>query len=160
MQTFKILLSQIHHVDNLVGPFTLASLIEDWSTISSQHISEINIKAKVTNKHSNSHSIFISNVSDEVSTQLHPVIMKAARRVLVDEILSSIIPDFFLSKKAERQDRPEPTYQDNRKHDSSKGKVIREHYCSLILFSVIFFSFHDAKKSLTFFCRKWLLMYF
>ncbi|XP_074591993.1 histone-lysine N-methyltransferase ATXR7-like [Curcuma longa] len=114
----------IHHVDNLVGPFTLASLIEDWSTISSQHISEINIKAKVTNKHSNSHSIFISNVSDEVSTQLHPVIMKAARRVLVDEILSSIIPDFFLSKKAERQDRPEPTYQDNRKHDSSKGKKV------------------------------------
>ncbi|XP_042397744.1 histone-lysine N-methyltransferase ATXR7-like isoform X1 [Zingiber officinale] len=114
----------IHHVDNLVGPFTLASLIEDWSTISSQHISETNIKAKVTNKHSNSRSNFISNVSDEVSMQLHPVIMKAARRVLVDEILSSIIPDFFLSKKAERQDRSKPTYQDNRKHDSSKGKMV------------------------------------
>jgi hypothetical protein len=46
---------------------------------------------------------FISEISEGVSSQLHPGIMKAARRVVLDEIISNIMGEFVTIKKAHRR---------------------------------------------------------
>jgi hypothetical protein len=43
------------------------------------------------------------DVVDDVSHQLHAGIMKSARRVLIDEIFSCVLPDLIASKKTEKQ---------------------------------------------------------
>lgn len=45
----------------------------------------------------------MSGVVDDVSHQLHAGIMKSARRVLIDEIFSCVLPDLIASKKNEKQ---------------------------------------------------------
>lgn len=45
---------------------------------------------------------FVSEISEGVSSQLHAGIMKAARRVLLDEIISNVISEFVTTKKANR----------------------------------------------------------
>ncbi|THU50634.1 hypothetical protein C4D60_Mb06t22350 [Musa balbisiana] len=114
----------IYHVDNKIGPFTLASLVEEWSRISNQNVSETDIKSEDTDRDLNcSFTRLMSNISEEVSIQLHSVIMKAARRALLDEIFSSVIPEFISSKKAQKYVRPELTHQGTKTYGSSKGKV-------------------------------------
>lgn len=91
-------------MDNRIGPFTLVSIINGWST------DEWSISAEIENKCNDSNSLlsFIAGISDEVCVQLHSGIMKAARRVLLDEIFSSIIPEFVSLKRAQRHLKPEP----------------------------------------------------
>ncbi|KAI3931953.1 hypothetical protein MKW98_012363 [Papaver atlanticum] len=84
----------IRHKDGRFEPFTLLSILSTWRTNSSNVVSPENLK--------NDDTSFIADVSEEVSTQLHSGIMKAARRVLLDEIISSIVPDFMAMKKAQR----------------------------------------------------------
>ncbi|KAG9455533.1 hypothetical protein H6P81_000041 [Aristolochia fimbriata] len=50
---------------------------------------------------------FFAKVSEDVSVQLHSGIMKAARRVMLDEIISSIIPDLVTSRKSQQQRKAE-----------------------------------------------------
>jgi hypothetical protein len=50
---------------------------------------------------------FISEISEGVSSQLHSGIMKAARRTVLDEIISNIIGEFVTTKKDQRQLKPE-----------------------------------------------------
>eukprot|EP00268_Persea_americana_P050326 TRINITY_DN5463_c1_g1_i13.p1 TRINITY_DN5463_c1_g1~~TRINITY_DN5463_c1_g1_i13.p1 ORF type:complete len:1390 (+),score=293.65 TRINITY_DN5463_c1_g1_i13:255-4424(+) len=97
----------IYHVDNRIGPFTLVSIINGWST------DEWSVSAEMENKCNDSNSLlsFIAGISDEVCVQLHSGIMKAARRVLLDEIFSSIIPEFVSLKRAQRHLKPEPVSQ-------------------------------------------------
>ncbi|RWW15649.1 hypothetical protein GW17_00020499, partial [Ensete ventricosum] len=114
----------IYHVDNKIGPFTLASLVEEWSRISNQNLSETDIKGEDADRDLNSSfTRLMSNISEEVSIQLHSVIMKAARRALLDEIFSSIIPEVISSKKAQISVRTESTHQVTKTYGSSKGKV-------------------------------------
>lgn len=54
---------------------------------------------------------FISETSEGVSSQLHAGIMKAARKVVLDEIVGSIIGEFVTVKKSERQIKVEQTNQ-------------------------------------------------
>ncbi|XP_073010874.1 histone-lysine N-methyltransferase ATXR7-like [Typha latifolia] len=94
----------IYHVDNKFGPFTLASLIDEWSR-------GIMDSSKAANDDSTSSLFgFISDISEDISFQLHSGIIKAARRLFIDEIISSIIPNFITSKKAVKN-WPEPTVQ-------------------------------------------------
>ncbi|WOL12385.1 histone-lysine N-methyltransferase ATXR7 [Canna indica] len=113
----------IYHVDNMLGPFTLASLVEEWSRFASQNISEIDSTSEFSDKNLNncSTSLFF-NVSKEVSIQLHSVIMKTARRVFLDEIFSSIIPECISSNKAQRHLRLESSNENAKTYDSSKEK--------------------------------------
>ncbi|XP_068653115.1 histone-lysine N-methyltransferase ATXR7-like [Aristolochia californica] len=76
--------------------------------------------ANVMNGHSESESKFkdanflpkfFSKVSEEVSVQLHSGIMKTTRRVVLDEIISSIIPDLVTSRKSQQQRKPDSTFQ-------------------------------------------------
>ncbi|KAI3992108.1 hypothetical protein MKX01_014999 [Papaver californicum] len=84
----------IGHKNGRFEPFTLLSILSTWRTNSSDIVSPENLK--------NDDTSFIADVTEEVSTQLHSGIMKAARRVLLDEIISSIVPDFMAMKKAQR----------------------------------------------------------
>lgn len=131
-------------MDNKIGPFTLASLVEEWSRISNQNVSETDIKSEDTDRDLNcSFTRLMSNISEEVSIQLQSVIMKAARRALLDEIFSSIIPEFISSKKAQKYVRPELTHQGTKTYGSSKGKVISgtEIIVILYFFNGTMFSF-------------------
>ncbi|XP_068647518.1 histone-lysine N-methyltransferase ATXR7-like [Aristolochia californica] len=65
---------------------------------------------------------FFAKVSEEVSVQLHSGIMKAARRVMLDEIISSIIPDLVTSRKSQQQIKPESTLQSS-KSEYAAGMV-------------------------------------
>ncbi|XP_008796455.2 histone-lysine N-methyltransferase ATXR7 isoform X2 [Phoenix dactylifera] len=98
----------IHHVGNKFGPFTLASLIDEWSRVSMQTVSDADLREEgANNDDASSFNSFISNILEDVSNQLHAGIMKAARRMLLDEIISGVIPEFISLRKAQRSCRPE-----------------------------------------------------
>ncbi|KAJ0987161.1 hypothetical protein J5N97_005517 [Dioscorea zingiberensis] len=107
----------VYHVDNSFGPFTLVSLIEKWSMESTQVVSVFDKDGNNTDSLTN----FISNVAEDVSSQLHAGIMKAARKVLLDEIISSIIPEFLATKKAHKNLRPVLA-----KHDAKAGSLVND----------------------------------
>ncbi|OVA16088.1 SET domain [Macleaya cordata] len=88
----------IYHKDSRFQPFTLLSILSTWRTNRSDIASQENNKNDETSFLDN----FMTEVSEEVSNQLHSGIMKSARRVVLDEIISSIIPDFMAMKKAQR----------------------------------------------------------
>lgn len=116
----------IHHVDNKFGPFTLASLIDEWSRVSVHTVSEADLKGEITNSDDTSSFIsFISNISEGVSNQLHAGIMKAARRMLLDEIICSVIPEFISSRKAQRNCRPEQSAKMCYSSDKKTNAVIQ-----------------------------------
>lgn len=54
---------------------------------------------------------FISETSEGVSSLLHSGIMKAARKVVLDEIVGNIIAGFITMKKSEKQLKVEQTNQ-------------------------------------------------
>ncbi|XP_042406071.1 histone-lysine N-methyltransferase ATXR7-like isoform X1 [Zingiber officinale] len=113
----------IYHVDNRLGPFSLAILVEEWSRINCENISENDIKSEGDDAElDNSFTSLLFNSSEEVSIQLHSAIMKAARRVLLDEIFSTIIPEFISTKKAQRHLRAESIDKNAKTYELSKGK--------------------------------------
>lgn len=89
---------QIHHVENKFGPIKLLSAMNARRTdrMETVHASD----AKIYKAGSSMN--FISDISEGVSSQLHAGIMKAARRVLLDEIISNIISEYVTSKKAQK----------------------------------------------------------
>ncbi|KAL5999442.1 hypothetical protein ACLOJK_037727 [Asimina triloba] len=91
----------IAHVGNKVPPVALLSMINGWRTTGPLNF------AAAENKCDTSFLSFISDISEEVSSQLHSGVMKAARRVVLDEIISGIIPEFYASKKAEKSLKPD-----------------------------------------------------
>lgn len=50
---------------------------------------------------------FISEISEEVYSQLHTGIMKTARRVVLDEIISHVIAECVASRKANKNQKLE-----------------------------------------------------
>ncbi|KAL5206033.1 hypothetical protein ABZP36_034242 [Zizania latifolia] len=89
-------LSMIYHVDSKFGPFTLVSLIDWWSGGTAEHSESIandcgSLKA------------LMGDIVDDISHQLHAGIMKSARKVLVDEIFSSVLPEMIACRKTEKQ---------------------------------------------------------
>lgn len=90
------LLVQIRHTDNKCGPFSLLSLINACGKESSS-------TANTSEKESISSSELISGVSEEIGSQLHDGIMKAAHRYVLDEIIGNVIADYVAMKKAQKQ---------------------------------------------------------
>lgn len=64
---------------------------------------------------------FISTISEEVSSDLHSRIMKTARRVMLDEIISTMISEFVAAKKSQR---PLMIESYNQYAKSSDGKLV------------------------------------
>uniref|UniRef100_K3Z3G4 [histone H3]-lysine(4) N-trimethyltransferase n=1 Tax=Setaria italica TaxID=4555 RepID=K3Z3G4_SETIT len=85
----------IYHVDGKFGPFTLVSLIGSWS---GEHAE----RSEATANDSSLNGL-VGDIVGDVSHQLHAGIMKSARRVLIDEIFSCVLPDLIASKKTEKQ---------------------------------------------------------
>ncbi|CAL4897774.1 unnamed protein product [Urochloa decumbens] len=116
-------LSMIYHVDGKIGPFTLVSLIGSWS-------GERPERLEATANDSASLNGLVGDIVGDVSHQLHAGIMKSARRVLIDEIFSSVLPDLIASKKSEKQlaaklknQTTKPASMSNRKISKVEVKV-------------------------------------
>lgn len=93
----------IYHAENKFPPFTLLSLVNAWSINRHGTFSVSDAKSNQMD----SLSSFISEISEEVGRQLHFGIMKTARRVVLDEIVGSVIAEFVAIKKAQRDTKPE-----------------------------------------------------
>ncbi|KAK9690618.1 hypothetical protein RND81_09G141100 [Saponaria officinalis] len=90
----------IRHVENNSSPSTLLSLISSWQ--------KDYLPSGAILGHPNSSNVeLISKVSEEIGSQLHNVIMKAARRLVLDEIVGNIVVEFVAKKKARRQAKTE-----------------------------------------------------
>ncbi|CAN8277015.1 unnamed protein product [Cochlearia groenlandica] len=87
----------VHDGESKCKPITLASLIGVWR-----------VKCCADRDESVSGLSFVSEVSDELSSQLQSGIMKTARRAMLDEIISSVISDFLIAKKSEEHLKPDP----------------------------------------------------
>lgn len=81
----------------------MQSLIKTWLATrpGSFYISE------VKGSETSSLQSFISETSEEICLQLHSGIMKAARKVVLDEIIRHIIAECVAMKKAQRHTRLE-----------------------------------------------------
>ncbi|BAT18061.1 Os12g0613200, partial [Oryza sativa Japonica Group] len=88
-------LSMIYHVDSKFGPFTLVSLIDWWSGGTEHSESSAN--------DSGSLNALMDDVVEDISHQLHAGIMKSARKVFIDEIFSSVLPEMIACRKTEKQ---------------------------------------------------------
>ncbi|KAI8003925.1 Histone-lysine N-methyltransferase ATXR7 [Camellia lanceoleosa] len=97
----------VYHADNKFRPFTLQSMINSWRTAIPGHVCVSDIKGNETG----SLSSFLSEISEEVCFQLHTGIMKAARRVVLDEIIRHIIAECAAMTKAHRHPRLEVVNQ-------------------------------------------------
>lgn len=86
---------QVHHVAGKYRPFSLKSLISSWTTATPGALFLSNPDGHETA----SLQDFVSEISQEVCSQLHMVIMKAARRTLLDEIVSHAISECISEKK-------------------------------------------------------------
>ncbi|KAM1363455.1 hypothetical protein ACFX2H_028147 [Malus domestica] len=87
----------IYHVENKCAPFTLLSVANAW-TPGIETVANTDAKSNGTG----SSVSFISEISEGVISQLHHGILKAARRVVLDEIISNVINEFFTTKKNQR----------------------------------------------------------
>ncbi|TVU47345.1 hypothetical protein EJB05_06942 [Eragrostis curvula] len=115
--------SMIYHIDGKFGPFTLASLIGWWSGGHAE-VSEASVHDSA------SVNGLMCDVIGEISHQLHSGIMKSARRILIDEIFSHVLPDLIASKKTEKQlaaklknQATKPDIVSNKKVSILKAKV-------------------------------------
>ncbi|KAK9135512.1 hypothetical protein Syun_014842 [Stephania yunnanensis] len=114
----------IYHMDNKFQPLTLIDMMNAWKISTPDIASRTGIKSNETLTSLS----FINEISEEVSSQLHSGIMRAARKVLLDEIMSSVIPDLVAMKKAERLKRAEAAKQDPKNYplaDKTEVAVVR-----------------------------------
>ncbi|GKV33320.1 hypothetical protein SLEP1_g41844 [Rubroshorea leprosula] len=88
----------IYHAENKFRPTTLLYIINAWRVERADAVSASGVKTNETGLLVD----FISDISQGISSQLHAGIMKAARRVLLDEIISNIISEFITTRKTQR----------------------------------------------------------
>ncbi|GJV61242.1 histone-lysine N-methyltransferase ATXR7 isoform X1, partial [Tanacetum coccineum] len=100
-------LLEVYHSENKVKPSVLESIINLWVTTGRESVS----KAHHSNNETDFQPGFINNISEEVCSQLHFGIMKATRKVLLDEIVSHTIMECVTAKKALKQLNSEESTQ-------------------------------------------------
>lgn len=100
---------QIYHAEDRFCPTKLLSVLNAWK--SSQYVTENERELSVN---------FISEISEEISSQLHTGIMKAARRVMLDEIISIVISEFVAAKKSQKHLMVESFNQDAKSSPDDK----------------------------------------
>ncbi|KAK4767770.1 hypothetical protein SAY87_002911 [Trapa incisa] len=84
----------IYHSENKFGPFSLLSAINEWRRDETA--------ANISSCEPGSAIGLISEISEIVSCQLHGGIMKAVRKVLLDEIISNLMAETASSRKVQR----------------------------------------------------------
>ncbi|KAI4320878.1 hypothetical protein MLD38_034316 [Melastoma candidum] len=90
--------TMIYHLENNVPPVPLVSAIHSWQRGSIP----IDSLSNVSNSEANHGLSIISEVSEIVSSELHLGIMKTARRVILEEIISKVITEFASSTKKKK----------------------------------------------------------
>lgn len=93
----------VHHTGNEFGSCTLKSLINCW-----RYSGQGDVFSNDARNERGSLLNFMSDVSDELCSQLYSGIMKAARRILLDEIVSNIILECVASGKVQKISKFEP----------------------------------------------------
>ncbi|KAJ8772540.1 hypothetical protein K2173_027717 [Erythroxylum novogranatense] len=88
----------IYHAENKYRPLPLLTCINLWQANKPESVLKCDGQADTSVFLPN----FLSQISKEISSQLHYGIMKAARRVFVDEIVSSLISELANTKKTQR----------------------------------------------------------
>ncbi|XP_028758604.1 LOW QUALITY PROTEIN: histone-lysine N-methyltransferase ATXR7-like [Neltuma alba] len=91
--------SVIHHTESKCSPFVLLSAINAWKTGKLENICRSDSKSDRACSDIRS---FICEISEEICSQLHSGVMKTARRVVLDEIISNNIAEFVTEKKSRR----------------------------------------------------------
>ena len=91
------LIWQIYHAQNKFRPLPLLSIMNAWRLDKPESFSMTDATTETGSSQS-----FISVISEEVSSQLHSGILKAARRFALDEIICDVISEFVRTKRAER----------------------------------------------------------
>lgn len=89
---------QIYHVKNKCKPFKLSSVVNSCKRDGPETVTKFDAKIN----ESGSLVSIISEVAEGVSSQLHYGILKSARRVVLDEIISTVIAEFVTTTKAQR----------------------------------------------------------
>ena len=88
---------QIYHAQNKFRPLSLLSIMNAWRFNKPESFSMTD-----ANTETGSSLSFMSVISEEVSCRLHSGRLKAACRVLLDEIISNVISGFANTKRTER----------------------------------------------------------
>lgn len=117
---FMIIHVQVYHVENKFGPMMLLSAINAFRTDRSESVCASSAKKIEVG----SFAGFLSEVSEELSSQLHGGIVKAGRRVLLDEIIGNIITEFVATKKAHRHLKLESVNQIAKSRSSDTRMVM------------------------------------
>ncbi|GJR10201.1 histone-lysine N-methyltransferase ATXR7 isoform X1 [Tanacetum coccineum] len=139
----------VYHSENKVKPSTLQSIINLWVTTGRESVS----KAHHSNNETDFQPGFVDNISEEVCSQLHSGIMKATRKVLLDEIVSHTIMECVTAKKALKQLNSEESTQVVKTCSSDEITVMHiAAYITLVLVSNVWLSvlseFYDTNQEL------------
>ncbi|KAL0352569.1 UNVERIFIED_CONTAM: Histone-lysine N-methyltransferase ATXR7 [Sesamum calycinum] len=94
----------IYHADSKYKPLDLESLLNTWRTARHGAVFGHDVNDQLTGSAFN----LISEISEEVCLQLHFGIMKTARKVVLDEIVSCIISDSLATKRSNKNHKIEP----------------------------------------------------
>lgn len=109
----------VYHAENKYKPLNLATLLNTWG--------KARIGAVTTHDDNNQDTglalNLISEISEVVCSQLHFGIMKTARKVLLDEIVSFIISDSLAMRRTQKNPKIIPVIE-SAKTFSSHGRVV------------------------------------
>ncbi|CAM8878666.1 unnamed protein product [Rhodiola kirilowii] len=104
----------VYHIGDKLPPTPLISILNNW-------------RCKEGGKEASSLD-FISCISEQFCAELHSGVMKTSRRVVLDEIIGTIIADFLNNKKNQRNARPELANKDVQTNTLEQGTE-----CSLLV---------------------------
>lgn len=121
---------QISHADNRFKPFILKSVVDTWRTTGEKTLSISNDKDHTTGP--------IPIISEDLCSQLHSGIMKTARRVVLDEIISHVIAECIASKKANKYQKFEVINQNAKTLSASTNMVILAYFRKWVKTSILF----------------------
>ncbi|CAH1430088.1 unnamed protein product [Lactuca virosa] len=107
----------VHHSESKVKPSNLQSIVNSWVT-AGREIDHSKYNGSLTD--------FVSDISEEVCSQLHSGIMKATRKIVLDEIISNIIVEYVTAKKSERPLKHEESSQIVKTMDFAPSKEVSE----------------------------------
>lgn len=115
---------QVYHAENKVKPLNLATLLNTWRKA---RIGAVTLTTYDDNDEGTGLALnLVSEISDEVCSQLHSGIMKTARKVLLDEIVLSIVSDSIAMKRTQKNPKIVPVIE-SVKSVSSDGRVLDTH---------------------------------
>ncbi|KAH6764902.1 SET domain protein 25 [Perilla frutescens var. hirtella] len=109
----------VYHVENKYKRSNLITLLDTWTKAKIGAVTAHNSNDEGTGLTLN----LISEISEEVCSQLHSGIMKTARKVLLDEIVSFIISDSLATKRTQKNPKIIPVIE-SAKSFPSHGKVV------------------------------------